>query len=47
MGTVLYNDYVNGDYSEVAVMSLIMTVVTGVGIAVALAIGGRRTLESL
>jgi hypothetical protein len=38
---------VNGQYSQVAVIGLIMTVVTAVGLAVALGIGGRRALDAL
>ena len=47
MGTVLYDAYVNGQYSQVAVIGLIMTVVTAVGLIVALGIGGRRALDGL
>jgi iron(III) transport system permease protein len=47
MGTVLYDAYVNGQYSQVAVIGLIMTAVTAVGLAVAFGIGGRRALDAL
>jgi iron(III) transport system permease protein len=47
MGTALYDAYVNGSYSQVAVIGLIMTVVTAIGLIVALAIGGRRALDAL
>jgi iron(III) transport system permease protein len=47
MGTVLYDAYTNGDYPTIAVMALIMSVVTAAGLILALAIGGRRALESL
>lgn len=47
MGTVLYDAYVNGQYSQVAVIGLIMTAVTAVGLTVALVIGGRRALDAL
>jgi iron(III) transport system permease protein len=47
MGTVLYDAYTNGDYPTVSVVALIMVVVTGAGLIVALAIGGRSTLNSL
>jgi iron(III) transport system permease protein len=47
MGTVLYDAYTNGQYSLVAVIGLIMTAVTSVGLIVALFIGGRRALDAL
>jgi iron(III) transport system permease protein len=47
MGTVLFDAYQNGDYSQVAVVALIMTVVTAVGLIAALVIGGRRALDAL
>lgn len=47
MGTVLYDSYVNGQYSQVAVIGLIMTAVTAIGLTVALGIGGRRALDAL
>jgi iron(III) transport system permease protein len=47
MGTVLYDSYVDGQYSQVAVIGLIMTVVTAVGLTIALGIGGRRALDAL
>jgi iron(III) transport system permease protein len=47
MGTVLYDAYVNGQYSQVAVIGLNMTAVTAVGLAVALGIGGRHALDAL
>jgi iron(III) transport system permease protein len=47
MGTVLYDAFVNGLYSQVAVIGLIMTAVTAAGLIVALVIGGRRALDGL
>lgn len=47
MGTILYDTFQNGVISQVAVIALIMGVVTAVGLGVALAIGGRRTLDSM
>jgi iron(III) transport system permease protein len=47
MGTVLYDAYVNGSYSQVAVIGLIMTGVTAIGLIITLFIGGRHALDAL
>jgi iron(III) transport system permease protein len=47
MGTVLYDAYMNGQYTQVAVIGLIMTAVTAVGLLVALVVGGRSALDAL
>lgn len=45
MGTELYDYYTNGSYPAVATMALLMFVVTGLGLAGALLIGGRRAFD--
>ena len=47
MGTLLYDFYSNGAFPQVAAMALIMTLVTGVLLALTLWIGGRSALENL
>ncbi|MEG9224679.1 ABC transporter permease [Aeromicrobium sp. Sec7.5] len=47
MGTVVYDFWSNGAYPTVAAVSIIMTVVTGAGVAVAMTIGGRDVLSKL
>ncbi|HXC76255.1 MAG TPA: iron ABC transporter permease [Candidatus Acidoferrum sp.] len=47
MGTVLFDAYINGNNGEAAVVGLVMTAVTTIGLAVAMAIGGRRALDAL
>lgn len=47
MGTLLYDFYSTGVYPQVAVMALIISVVTGAGVAASLLIGGRSALEKL
>ena len=48
MGTVLYDTYVNcGPYPLVAAVAIVMTVVTFIGVAVALSIGGADVFEDL
>ncbi|OPX05249.1 hypothetical protein B1790_32900 [Mycobacterium sp. AT1] len=47
LSVVLYEEYAGGSYARVAVIALIMTVVTGVGVVAAMALGGRRALERL
>ncbi|MHA6668997.1 ABC transporter permease [Homoserinimonas sp. A447] len=47
MGTKLYEFWENGVYPEVAVMSVIMTAVTGVILAASLWAGGRSALKNL
>jgi len=47
MGTVAYDAYISGEYPQVAVIGLVMTVVTAVGLCAALAIGGRRAFDGL
>ena len=47
MGTRLYDLWANGSYPLVAAMALLMTAVTGIGVAVAMLIGGRNVLDNL
>jgi iron(III) transport system permease protein len=47
MGTVLFDYWENGSYPTVAAIALVMTVVTGLGVALAMAIGGRDVFEKL
>lgn len=47
MGTRLYDLWANGFYPQVAAMALLMTLVTGLGVAVAMVIGGRNVLDNL
>lgn len=47
MGTILYDYWVNGSYSTVAAMALVMTVVTGVGVALAMRLAGRDLFERM
>jgi iron(III) transport system permease protein len=47
MGTVLFDLWSNGSYPLVAAMALLMTLVTGLGVAVAMVIGGRNVLDNL
>ncbi|MDV7090803.1 ABC transporter permease [Rhodococcus opacus] len=45
MSVVLYDQYSGGSYPKVAVIALIMTVMTGVGVALAMIFGGKKALE--
>lgn len=47
MGTLLYDHWSNGSYTLVAAMAILMTAVTGAGVAVAMLVGGRNVLEKL
>jgi iron(III) transport system permease protein len=47
MGTRLYDLWANGFYPQVAAMALLMTFVTGLGVAVAMIIGGKNVLDNL
>jgi iron(III) transport system permease protein len=47
MGTVLFDYYTNGSYPLVACIALIMTVVTAVGLGVAMAICGSDVFNRL
>jgi iron(III) transport system permease protein len=47
MGTELFDAYVNGSNSQAAVLGLIMTAVTAIGLALAMVVGGRRALDAL
>jgi len=47
MSVVLYDEYASGSYPRVAVIALIMTVMTAVGVAAAMFFGGRKALEKL
>ncbi|RYE39282.1 MAG: iron ABC transporter permease [Hyphomicrobiales bacterium] len=45
MSVVLFQQYDGGTYPQTAVMALIMTAITAVGLLVALGLGGSRSLE--
>jgi iron(III) transport system permease protein len=47
MGTRLYDLWTNGAYPQVAAMAILMTAVTGLGVFVAMLIGGRNVLDKL
>ncbi|MCR2793466.1 iron ABC transporter permease [Microbacterium sp. zg.Y625] len=47
LGTLLYQEWTHGSYPMVAAVSIIMSVVTAVGLVVAVRLGGRNTLDSL
>jgi iron(III) transport system permease protein len=47
MGTVLFDYWTNGSYPVVAAIALVMTVVTTVGVVLAIAIGGSDVFEKL
>lgn len=47
MGTRLYDLWTNGSYPLVAAMALLMTAVTGLGVVVAMVLGGRNVLDNL
>ena len=47
MGTRLFDLWGNGSYPLVAAMAIVMTVVTGLGVAVAMVVGGRNVLDNL
>jgi iron(III) transport system permease protein len=47
MGTRLYDLWTNGIYPQVAAMAIVMTVVTTLGVVVAMVIGGRNVLDKL
>lgn len=45
MSVVLYDQYSGGSYPKVAVIALLMTVMTAVGVAAAMFFGGKKALE--
>jgi iron(III) transport system permease protein len=47
MGTVLYDFWTNGSYPTVAAIALVMTVVTAIGVATAMLIGGQDVFDRL
>lgn len=47
LGTLLFQQWVFGSYPMVAVLSLFMAAVTAVGLVLAVAVGGRNTLDRL
>jgi iron(III) transport system permease protein len=47
MGTVLFDFYTNGSYPTVAAIALIMTIVTAIGVFVAILLGGSDALDKL
>jgi iron(III) transport system permease protein len=44
---VLFDYYVNGSYPLVAAIALIMTVVTAIGVVIAMVLGGSDALGKL
>jgi iron(III) transport system permease protein len=47
MGTILFDFWTNGSYPTVAAIGLVMTLVTAIGVVVAMAFGGRDVFEKL
>jgi len=47
MGTLLYDFWANGQFPVVATMALVMTVVTGIGVVLAMLVGGRNVIQNL
>ena len=47
MGTLLYDQWTNGSYPLVGAMAILMSAVTGVGVAIAMLVGGRNVLDNL
>jgi iron(III) transport system permease protein len=47
MSVVLFEQYDAGTYPQTAVMALVMTVITAIGLVTALAVGGSGALERL
>lgn len=47
MGTRLFDLWANGSYPLVAAMALVMTAVTGLGVVIAMIVGGRNVLDNL
>jgi iron(III) transport system permease protein len=47
MGTVLFDFYTNGSYPLVAAIALVMTVVTAIGVTIAILLGGSDALDRL
>lgn len=47
MGTLLFDAWGNGGYPQVAAIALVMSVVTGIGVAVAVVLGGTAVFDSL
>jgi iron(III) transport system permease protein len=47
MGTLLFDYWGNGSYPMVATVALVMTVVTGIGVGVAVLLGGSETLSKM
>lgn len=47
MGTLLYDQWTNGSYPLVGAMAILMSAVTGAGVAIAMLVGGRNVLDNL
>ena len=47
MGTLLYDYWTNGQFPVVAAMALVMTIVTGLGVCIAMFVGGRNAMQTL
>ena len=47
MGTVLFDKYANGTFPLVAALALVMTLITAVGMAIAVLVGGGNAFRKL
>ncbi len=47
MGTVLFDYYTNGSYPLVACIALVMTLVTTIGVVIAVVLGGADVFRKL
>jgi iron(III) transport system permease protein len=47
MGTILYDYWVNGSYPLVAAIALVMSLVTTIGVVIAIAIAGSDIFDRL
>ena len=47
MGALLYDYRINGQFPVVAAMALVMLIVAGLGVCVAMFVGGRKAMQSL
>ena len=47
MSVLLFNQYDAGSYPAVAVIAVVMTVITGIGVALAMLVGGKGALENM
>jgi iron(III) transport system permease protein len=47
MSVLLFNEYDAGSYPVVAVIAIVMTAITAVGVALTMLVGGRRAFENM